>query len=122
VAGSFSQSGYANGAGNVARFNAARGVCISRGMLLVADTGNQRIRSIAFDPSPQVVTGANLVLNTYPGLTINGIVGRTYQIQTSTNTTNWVAHAKILLPSTPSLWLDSNTVAGNHFYRALLLP
>jgi len=68
------------------------------------------------------VTGANLVLNTYPGLTINGIVGRTYQIQTSTNTINWVAHANILLPSTPYLWFDSNPVAGNHFYRALLLP
>src|SRR5437016_7815370 len=88
VAGSFSQSGYANGAGNVALFSGARGVCISRGMLFVADTGNQRIRSLAFDPSPQVVTGANLALNTYPGLTINGIVGRTYQIQTSPDLMN----------------------------------
>ena len=87
VAGSFSQSGYANGAGNVALFSGARGVCISRGMLFVADT-----------------------------------VGRTYQIQTSPDLMNWVAHGNILLPSTPYLWFDANPVAGSRFYRALLLP
>ncbi len=122
VAGSFSQSGYANGAGSVARFSGAHGVCISQSMLFVADTGNQRIRSIAFNPSAQVVTGANLALNTYPGLTITGIVGRTYQIQTSPDTINWAAHATILLPSSPYLWFDQDPVAGNRFYRALLLP
>ena len=91
-------------------------------MLFVADPGNQRIRSIAFNPAPQVVTGANLALRTYPGLTLTGIVGRTYQIQTSPDASNWTAHANVLLPSSPYLWFDPEPVAGNRFYRALLLP
>jgi len=122
VAGSFSQAGYANGTGSAARFSGAHGVCFSQGMLFVADAGNQRIRSIAFNPSAQVVTGANLSLNTYPGLTITGIIGRTYQIQTSPDTVSWTAHANVLLSSSPYLWFDANPVAGNRFYRALLLP
>jgi hypothetical protein len=122
VAGSFSQAGYANGPGNAARFNGAHGVCISQGMLFVADSANQRIRSIAFNPSPQVVSGANLVLNTYPGLTISGVIGRTYEIQTSPDARYWLGHATILLSSSPYLWFDQNPVAGNRFYRALLLP
>jgi hypothetical protein len=122
VAGSFSQGGYVNGPTNIARFNGAHGACISQSMLFVADAGNQRIRSIAFNPSPQVVTGANLLLNTYPGLTITGIVGRTYQIQSSPDAINWTVQANILLPSSPYLWFDANPVAANRFYRALLLP
>jgi len=122
VAGSFSQGGYVNGAGSAARFSTAHGICVSQGMLFVADEGNQRIRSIAFNPSPQVVTGANLAINTYPGVTISGIIGRTYQIQTSPDMINWTVQANILLPSSPYLWFDANPVAGNHFYRALLLP
>jgi len=122
VAGSFSQGGYANGPGNIARFSGAHGVTFSQGMLFVADAGNQRIRSISFNPSPQVVNGANLSLNTYPGLTITGIVGRTYQIQTSPDATNWVPRANVLLPSSPYLWFDQNPVSGNRLYRALLMP
>jgi hypothetical protein len=122
VAGSFSQGGYANGPGNIARFSGAHGVTFSQGMLFVADAGNQRIRSISFNPSPQVLNGANLSINTFPGLTITGIVGRTYQIQTSLDATNWVPRANVLLPSSPYLWFDQNPVAGNRFYRALLLP
>jgi sugar lactone lactonase YvrE len=122
VAGNFSSSGYVNGSGNSARFSGARGLCISQGMLFVADPGNERIRSIAFDPSPQIVTGANLSIATYPGLMITGIVGRTYQVQVSPDASNWSVRANVLLPSSPYLWFDSNPVAGNGFYRALLLP
>jgi hypothetical protein len=79
MAGSFTQSGYTNGAGNLARFNGASGVCISGGTIFVADWGNQRIRQISFNPQPQVVSGANLGIGTFAGVTITGIVGRTYQ-------------------------------------------
>ena len=122
VAGSFSASGYVNGPGSDARFSGARGVCFSQGMLFVADTGNQRVRSIAFNPSPQVVSGANLSINTYPGVTITGVVGRTYQIQRSPDGANWSPYANVLLSSSPYLWFDQNPVTGNRFYRALLLP
>jgi sugar lactone lactonase YvrE len=122
MAGSFSQSSYANGAGALARFSGASGVCLSQGMVFVADQNNQRIRVISFNPQPQPVSGGNLAINTYAGLTITGLVGRTYQIQSSPNMTNWTTRATLLLNSSPCLWFDQNPVIGNKFYRAFLLP
>jgi hypothetical protein len=122
MAGSFSQSSYANGAGALARFNGASGVCLSQGTMFVADSGNERIRQISFNPQPLLVTPPNLGIASYAGLTIDGLVGRTYQIQTSPNMTNWTARTTLLLTSSPYLWIDQNPVSGNKFYRALLLP
>ena len=122
VAGSFSQSGYVNGAGSIARFNQAGGVCFSGGTTYVADSNNQRIRSITNNPSSQVVTGANLGIGSFAGVTISGIVGRTYQIQSSPNMATWTTRATLLLNSSPYLWIDQNPVSGNKYYRALLLP
>jgi hypothetical protein len=122
MAGSFTQTGYTNGAGNLARFNGADGICITGGTIYVADSGNERIRDITFNPQPQVVTGANLGIGTFAGVTITGIVGRTYQIQSSPNMNTWTIQATVLLTSSPYLWIDQNPTAGNKFYRALLMP
>lgn len=122
MAGSFSQSGYTNGVGNLARFNSASGVCLSQGSIFVADSGNQRIRQISFNLSAQVVSGANLGIGTFAGVTITGTVGRTYQIQSSPDMANWTTHATLLLNSSPYLWIDQSPVSGNKYYRALLLP
>jgi hypothetical protein len=123
MAGNFGYTGgYANGTGNVAQFNHANGVCISGGTIFVADTSNQRIRQINFNPSSQVVTGANLGIGTFAGVTITGIVGRTYQIQSSPNMATWTTRATVLLTSSPYLWIDQNPAGGNTFYRALMLP
>ncbi|MEO5804234.1 MAG: hypothetical protein ABIR24_11960 [Verrucomicrobiota bacterium] len=125
LAGSFSQSDYANGAGNLARFAGSSyglGVCFSGGMIYVADSSNQRIRSITNNPSAEPVQPANLQLNTYTGLQITGTVGRTYQVQASPDMTNWTTRATLLLNSSPYLWIDQNPVSANKFYRALLLP
>jgi hypothetical protein len=122
MAGSFTQSGYTNGAGNLARFNGANGVCLSQGSIFVADSGNQRIRQISFNPQPQVVTGANLGIGTFAGITITGAVGRTYQIQSSPDLNTWTTRATLLLTSSPYLWIDQNPIAGNKFYQALMLP
>ena len=122
MAGSFSQSSYANGAGALARFYGASGVCLAQGMVFVADQSNQRIRFISFYPQPQPVTGASLAIKDYAGVTIAGSVGRTYQIQSSSNMTNWTTRATLLLNSSPYLWFDRNPVSGNEFYRAWLLP
>ena len=53
MAGSFTQTGYANGAGNVGLFNGASGVCVLQGTTYVADSSNQRIRSITNNPTTQ---------------------------------------------------------------------
>jgi NHL repeat len=122
LAGSFTGAGYTNGPGNLARFSSADGVCISGGTIYVADSNNQRIRSITNNPTAQVVSPANLQLSTYSGLQITGIVGRTYQIQASPDLNTWSTVATVLLTSSPYLWIDQNPVAGNKFYRALLMP
>jgi hypothetical protein len=122
LAGSFSQHGYANSAGNLARFNGANGLCISGGTIFVADSSNQRIRSITNNPGTQPISPANLQLSTYPGLRIVGTVGRTYQVQTSPDMNTWTTRATILLSSTPYVWIDQNPVSGSKFYRAFLLP
>ena len=122
MAGSFSQSSYANGAGALARFSGASGVCLSQGMVFIADANNERVRQISFNPQPQLVTPANLALHTYAGLTINGLVGRTYQVQSSPDLSTWTTRATLLLTSSPYLWIDQNPIAGNKFYQAILLP
>jgi hypothetical protein len=122
LAGIFTQTGYTNGAGNLARFNGANGVCISGGTIYVADSSNQRIRSITNNPQPQVVAGANLGVGTFVGVTITGTVGRTYQVQSSPDVNTWTTRATLLLNSSPYLWIDQNPVSGNKFYRAVMLP
>jgi len=122
LAGSFTQSGYTNGAGNLARFSSASGVCALGGTIYVADTSNQRIRSITNNPSVQVVAGANLGIGTFTGVTITGTVGRTYQVQSSPDLASWTTRATLLLTSSPFLWIDQSPVSGNKFYRAVMLP
>ena len=66
---------------------------------------------------------STLAIATYPGVTINGTVGQTYQIQYSTSlTTNWTGATNITLPYSPYVWVDtSSTVTGQRFYRSALV-
>jgi hypothetical protein len=122
LAGSFSSAAYANGAGALARFSGASGVCSSQGKIFVADSNNQRIRSISFNPQPVVVSPPDLDISTYAGIRIRGLVGRAYQIQFSSDMTNWSTAATMLLPSSPYLWIDPDRASGKRFYRAFLMP
>jgi hypothetical protein len=122
LAGAFFQTGYNDGPGNIALFNSAAGGCFSQGIVFVADSGNNRIRNITFNASGQPVTPASLQLNTYPGVQITGSIGHTYQIQSSPDMNTWNTVATVLLNSSPYLWIDRNPVAGNKYYRAVMLP
>lgn len=122
LAGSFSQTGYANGSGPAAKFWGPSGVCISQSMIFVADTYNQRVRNITFNPSLQPVSGANLVLNTYAGVSITGVVGRTYRVESSTDMSSWNTETTILLTLSPYLWIDESALGQKKLYRAILLP
>jgi NHL repeat len=122
IAGSFGQSGYTNGANNLARFYGASGVCIAGGGIFIADANNQRIRQINFDSATQIVAGANLAIGTYPGISITGVVGRTYQIESSGDLSNWNPETTVLLTQSPYLWIDQQGLGQKKFYRAFLLP
>lgn len=122
IAGDFSLIGYENGDGKNARFDGATGVCVSRGTIFVADSGNYRIRAIAFDPLPQPVTDANLGIAAYPGLTITGTPGRAYRIESSLDSAAWRSEETIVLPQSPFLWFDRDAVGQRRFYRVFLLP
>jgi streptogramin lyase len=117
-----SAGGYTNGPGNLARFYNTASACAAQGSIFVADYGNSRIRQITFDPQPQVVSAGDLGIATYAGVTIRGVVGRTYEIQSSPDLANWTTRAGFLLTTSPYLWFDPNPIAGNKFYRAFLLP
>jgi streptogramin lyase len=121
LAGS-SSSGFADGPGSEARFNQATGGCFSQGTIFIADSGNNRIRAITRDSSGEIVGPASLQLETYPGLQITGIIGRTYQIQSSPDLNTWTPVSKVLLTSKPYLWIDQNPVSGSKYYRAVMLP
>jgi hypothetical protein len=122
LAGSFSSPAYANGAGALARFSGATGLCPSQGKIFVADSNNQRIRLISFNPQPVLVTPPSLGISNYVGVTITGLVGRAYQVQSSRDLTNWTTATTFLLPSSPYLWIDPNSISGKKFYRAFLMP
>lgn len=122
IAGSFTTTGYTNGVGSIARFRSASGVTFSQGAIFVSDKNDHRIRNITFDPAPELVSGANLSLNTYPGLQITGVIGRTYRIESSADMSAWNTEASILLTRSPCLWIDPNALGQKKFYRAFLLP
>jgi hypothetical protein len=122
VAGSFVQNGYTNGLGSAARFSQTKGICFSQGSIFVTDSSNQRIRQITFDPSEQPVTDSNLNLRLYPGLQLNGVVGRSYRIESSADMTTWQTAATILLTRNPYPWIDESVTKQKKFYRAILLP
>jgi hypothetical protein len=128
LAGSFTQHGYTNGPGYLARFGGSGGdsiangggVCVSHGILFVADYANQRIRELPF--YSQSFSAASLQLNIFPVVTITGTVGGTYAIQTSPDMSTWTTQASVILTSSPYLWVDQNRVIGNKYYRAVLAP
>ena len=68
-------------------------------------------------------TATTLGIAAYPGVTINGTVGQTYQIQYSTSlNANWTAATNITLPYSPYIWVDtSTTVTGQRYYRSVQL-
>jgi len=62
---------------------------------------------------------------TYTGVTINGCVNKPYRIEASPtgNPDSWTAVTNLVLPSSPYLWIDPDSInMAQRFYRAILLP
>jgi len=124
LAGSFNQYGYTNGSGSFARFSAEQimGICSVGQAIYVADSGNQVIRTVKFNPPEESVSDSNLSLELTPSLRITGTIGRAYRIESSTDTSLWQIETTILLNKSPYLWLDQKGTGKKKFYRAVLLP
>jgi len=58
-------------------------------------------------------------------LAISGLVGRNYQIQSTTNLASsgtWQTNTTLQLTNTPIIWTDSTATNSARFYRGVLLP
>jgi hypothetical protein len=81
-------------------------------------------------PEQVVVNPAGISLGLYPGITINGVVGYIYSIQSTANlsdTNSWVTLTNLTLTQPIQIWVDTSTEAslpGNpqRFYRVLPGP
>jgi len=118
IAGSFTSQGYVDGTNYLARFGWAEGVCMSQGRIFVADGNNQCIREIYLNPAGSNILSASICAV----VSITGVVGRLYQIESSTDLNTWNPETTIILTSSPFLWIDQNGLGQKKFYRAVLLP
>jgi len=74
-----------------------------------------------------VVNPAGVSLGLYPGLTITGTIGYTYNIQSNpdlTNTNSWTTVATVTLWQPTQFWVDVNSNAASptnqhRYYRVL---
>jgi hypothetical protein len=86
-------------------------------------------------PATVLVDAIGAVVSLYPGITLDGVVGQTYGIQSSTdlnNTNGWVGLANVVLTTQRQLWYDSESARScacdssvsppKRFYRVMLGP
>ena len=90
------------------------------GTFVVADVYGNIFQSGEF-ASPSNSASTTLAISTYPGVTINGTAGTTYQIQYTTNlNSTWLPLTNFYLPYSPYLWIDtSSIISGQKFYRSV---
>jgi hypothetical protein len=83
--------------------------------------------SVTNTPEQVVVNPAGVSLGMYPGVTVSGVVGYTYNIQSTTdlsNTNSWGTVATLTLVEPVQLWVDTtvnSALPGNpqRFYRVM---
>ena len=90
--------------------------------LLVSNNEQNIYQSDVFAPQSNSPS-TTLAIATYPGVTINGTAGATYQIQYTTNLNSaWLPLTNFMLPHSPYVWVDtSSPVVGQRFYRSVQL-
>ena len=115
-------SAFADGDGMAATFSYPAGIAVGPdGKIYLADVSNQRIRRITYSPVPTAAFNIGL----YAGLSITGLIGRSYRIDfvNSLPNSDWKAATTIKLTSSPYLWFDAESIdIPKRFYRAVLLP
>ena len=76
-------------------------------------------------PASLSVTLANISISLYPGVKIDGLLGQTYGIQSTTNlnaANSWVGRTNLTLMFTPVIWSDYQNQPSQTFYRVVPGP
>jgi len=89
-----------------------------------------RVSCVTSAPARLVVNPAGISLGLYPGVTINGTLGKRYGIQYTTDvsqTNSWLTLTNFTLTQPVQLWVDTDadTTSGLHpkrFYRVVPVP
>ena len=71
--------------------------------------------SVTNAPAQVVVNPAGVSLGLYPGVTISGVVGYHYMIESTadlSNTNSWITNANLILAQPVQLWVDTNVDAS----------
>lgn len=117
------ESGYIEGDARTARFLGIASLALGAdGAIYMGDA--TRVRKLSA-PHEEIIDAGALSLRLFAGITLSGIPGRTYRIDGagSLSSTNWTEIQKIMLPSSPFLWIDTNAATRNaKFFRTVLLP
>jgi len=85
------------------------------------------VSDVTTAPALLMVNPAGVAIGLYPGLTIDGVVGKTYGIQYSpsvTATNTWTTLTNLVLSQPVQLWLDtsvdtSSGVQPQRYYRVV---
>ncbi len=91
--------------------------------LFVGVSSNYSICQSGLVATPSNLPPVSLAISPFAGITLNGTVGLTYQIQYSGGlNSNWTAITNFSLPYSPYLWIDTSTpMVGQRFYRSIQL-
>jgi hypothetical protein len=84
--------------------------------------------SVTSNPALLIVNPAGVSIGLHPFLSIQGVTGYTYGIQTTTNvaqSNSWTTLTNLTLSATQEEWIDTNVNAARdplHFYRVIAAP
>ena len=90
--------------------------------VLVSDT----VTNLLSQPATLTVNPAGVSIALYAGVTIDGVVGLTYGVQSTTdlgNTNSWIGRANIILAAPVQLWFDTQPASHpQRYYRVVPGP
>jgi hypothetical protein len=115
--------GYKNGTGKESFFNTATDVVCIGNTIYVAESKYPRIRKITIGQNSVKKPFDNIKIKLSAGITINGTVGKKYNIESSSNGgKQWNSLSELDLPKSPYTWYDESSVGTNNLYRVFETP
>jgi len=119
------QPGFADGDGGAAKLNQPGGLALHPdGSLIIADTGNHRVRQLRFKQgttSPPPLFG----VTHHPAVTLFGEIGKSYRIETAESLdagARWTPVGILKAEAVVERWIDPlPTQRGQRFYRVVVL-